>query len=614
MSRKKLVLRILNSPYPEDITTGKILGWNDVDNNFLNLKGDNIYSASTNGSSLVLIKTDGSSIITDLSGTIQPTTMYWVSGSTGNQAIKANNDSGLDATGPYSLAEGYNTLAGGDLSHAEGYNTIAGGAHSHAEGSVTQAIGSHSHAEGYVTLASGNSSHAEGNNTIAGGSYSHAEGSMTIASGDSSHTEGVGTRAIGDNSHAEGGGSQAIGNYSHAEGGGSQAIGTYSHAEGAGTQAIGPQSHSEGGGTIAIGASSHAEGSDNQAIGANSHVGGTNSSSSGSNSFIHSQNSTIGTGSTNSIILGGFNNTINNNVERSVILGGENIIGNESDTIYGNKAKFSGDLLVTGSTLSSLLVGFPQLPYYSKMDITSDTITFRSKGTNDGIFRISQTNFTSSNIISYSSSTSTIFSGRQIPDVKWVSDTISGLTGVYVNVTGDTMSGNLVVPELSATSVSATTYYGDGSNLSGILSTFTSTELSTQVNITGEQPIYFGTQVNNISDFTVNASTGGIYLNDRSGGGTYIQDFAGGGIYLNAKAGGGIYLSDEGGGGIYLDDATGSGIHLQTSLFTLPISTSPPASPTSTGIKGQIIYTATHIYVCIDTDTWVRTELTTWVP
>jgi len=41
-------------------------------------------------------------------------------------------------------------------------------------------------------------------------------------------------------------------------------------------------------------------------------------------------------------------------------------------------------------------------------------------------------------------------------------------SSIYVNVTGDTMSGNLVVPELSATSVSATTYYGDGSNLSGI--------------------------------------------------------------------------------------------------------------------------------------------------
>jgi hypothetical protein len=37
-----------------------------------------------------------------------------------------------------------------------------------------------------------------------------------------------------------------------------------------------------------------------------------------------------------------------------------------------------------------------------------------------------------------------------------------------------------------------------------------------------------------------------------------------------------------------------------------------PASAKATGIKGEIRVTSTYIYVCIDTNTWVRSPLTTW--
>ena len=37
-----------------------------------------------------------------------------------------------------------------------------------------------------------------------------------------------------------------------------------------------------------------------------------------------------------------------------------------------------------------------------------------------------------------------------------------------------------------------------------------------------------------------------------------------------------------------------------------------PASATATGTAGEIRYTATHIYVCTATNTWVRSALTTW--
>jgi hypothetical protein len=37
-----------------------------------------------------------------------------------------------------------------------------------------------------------------------------------------------------------------------------------------------------------------------------------------------------------------------------------------------------------------------------------------------------------------------------------------------------------------------------------------------------------------------------------------------------------------------------------------------PASATATGVLGEIRVTATHIYVCTATDTWVRSALTTF--
>ena len=131
---------------------------------------------------------------------------YWTSGSTGHQSIKAINDSGLDATGDYSVAEGYGTLASGAYgSHAEGLSTTANGANgSHAEGSGTQANGISSHAEGQNTEAFSNFSHAEGNQTLAYGTSSHSEGSSTVAYADGSHAEGQQTSAFGINSHAGG--------------------------------------------------------------------------------------------------------------------------------------------------------------------------------------------------------------------------------------------------------------------------------------------------------------------------------------------------------------------------------------------------------------------------
>lgn len=42
------------------------------------------------------------------------------------------------------------------------------------------------------------------------------------------------------------------------------------------------------------------------------------------------------------------------------------------------------------------------------------------------------------------------------------------------------------------------------------------------------------------------------------------------------------------------------------------ISGTAPDSPSAAGTKGQVVVTADHIYICVDTDTWKRAALSTW--
>ena len=225
---------------------------------------------------------------------------YWISGSTGNYSIKANNNSGLDATGNYAVAEGSGTTASGVYSHAEGLKTIASGSTSHAEGRETISGGLYSHAEGYKTTALSEGSHVEGRETTTLGQYSHAEGYKTTA--------------INSNSHAEGSQTIASGSTSHAEGFLTTSGGLYSHAEGYKTTTISDGSHAEGRETTARGINSHAQGYLSQAIGDASHAGGYYTKASGNYSFAHGYNSHA-TGTT-------------------TIVFGDNITGTTANTVY----------------------------------------------------------------------------------------------------------------------------------------------------------------------------------------------------------------------------------------------------------------------------------------
>lgn len=52
---------------------------------------------------------------------------------------------------------------------------------------------------------------------------------------------------------------------------------------------------------------------------------------------------------------------------------------------------------------------------------------------------------------------------------------------------------------------------------------------------------------------------------------------------------------------------------LQESVATSPQFTpTAPVSSSAAGTAGQIAYDTTHLYVCIATNTWVRTSLATW--
>ena len=218
--------------------------------------------------------------------------------------------------GIYSVAEGEEITASGEVSHAEGDYTTASGNVSHAEGAYTTASGNISHAEGGYTTASGDFSHAEGNSfdsatdiiqdlssstsnddiltawnnrqfSLAKGEASHVEGRNCLALGDYSHAEGNLTTASGDISHAEGYSTKATGNSSHAEGVGSIASGMCSHAEGYSTKASGGSSHAEGNNTIANGEGSHAEGDRTIASSENQHVQGKNNIEDTENKYAH---------------------------------------------------------------------------------------------------------------------------------------------------------------------------------------------------------------------------------------------------------------------------------------------------------------------------------------
>ena len=53
-------------------------------------------------------------------------------------------------------------------------------------------------------------------------------------------------------------------------------------------------------------------------------------------------------------------------------------------------------------------------------------------------------------------------------------------------------------------------------------------------------------------------------------------------------------------------------VPFSTLSANLIISNTAPATATSSGLKGTVAYDNTHFYVCIASNTWVRTTLAPW--
>lgn len=251
----------------------------------------------------------------------------FVSGSTGNYSIRANNDSGVDATGNYAYAEGYGNLSSGIASHAEGGYFGKGSR-------PTSATTNSAHAEGVGTMASGEASHAEGIDSVASNTYSHAEGEGTTASGNASHAEGGSTLSSGNASHAEGNATSATTSQAHAQGFSTLASGLNSHASGAYTEVAGSTAYGGGSGwnssirLLSNGISSFAH------FRITTTSEGNLGALSNQSAILGGENHNIASGAHNSAIFAGTNHRVDASVLRSAIIGGDAITATTNDTVY----------------------------------------------------------------------------------------------------------------------------------------------------------------------------------------------------------------------------------------------------------------------------------------
>jgi hypothetical protein len=97
MPNNKLILRSVNSPWVtpfNDITKNTVLGWSDVDNNFIYLKGELIHSGYTNNNTLFLQKINGNTISVNLNITPSGTDVYVTGGTYSNGTLELLNNTG----------------------------------------------------------------------------------------------------------------------------------------------------------------------------------------------------------------------------------------------------------------------------------------------------------------------------------------------------------------------------------------------------------------------------------------------------------------------------------------------------------------------------------------
>jgi len=180
--------------------------------------------------------------------------------------------------------------------------------------------------------------------------------------------------------------------------------------------------------------------------------------------------------------------------------------------------------------------------------------------------------------------------------------------GSFINSTAPATNALLANGATLANPISGTgtTGYLPKFTSAGVLGNSIVNESATMINVAGAARFKEGAGTHyaevgsdtNYSYFRGGNSGLGTLVYDISGKGIFMQPFSG-----NLIAGG---LTDN-----LVDRVQSNGSVLATQYKISALNTAP-ASATATGTTGEIRITAGFIYICIATDTWVRTALATW--
>lgn len=386
----------------------------------------------------------------------------------------------------------------------------------------------------------------------------------------------------------------AVGNKATASGTGSFAAGyqsnagsTYAFALGENATALGAYSYSLGKSCVSVGQSSFTIGAYTYTMGTYSFAGGyglsgINVKATGESAF----NFQKVTGTTKdaigaqSAILGGLNNSTSSGATKSVVLGGENIQAAVANTVY------VPNLMITESSLEFLNTG-------NSVFIGTGAGENDDASTNQNVFigNLAGNDNTTGN--------NNIFFGEKAGEYTTVGyhNFAAGKEALSSNLVGDY---NIAIGYTALEDNTGDFNVGLGYN-------------SLKANKTGDYNICLGWESG--SRYTGGSAMTTVNNSIFIGKLTYAQSNSQTNqiVIGNEAIGNGsntATIGDDNITDVYISEDATATAHLGK-LHLSSLNTAP-SSATDTGTLGEIRITATAIYVCIATDTWVKSDLATW--
>lgn len=339
------------------------------------------------------------------------------------------------------------------------------------------------------------------------------------------------------------------------------------------------------------------------------------------------------------------NNTVAGTVTSVAVAPGTGI------SITGGPVTSSGTITVTNDGVTRLNAGpgivlsghtgeitvsssNPIVGTVSSVGVTSNTLTVTGGPiTSTGVINIEMPEtdtmtgtFTAGNLVSTGNLTTT--SNANIGGTFRVNSTSTLVGNVTFNASANVLgnasiAGNLTVT--SNTSVSGNLSVTSNASITGNLSVTANANVSGNLTVTTNANISGNVTVAGYANFTgaINGSSANVSGNITSNNiiaNTYLRAI--GGLLLDSNNGKYVALSAQDGvsanyawGWPVADGSANSFISTDGAgslSFRQPASSSAPLTSGSAGIAGQIAYDATHIYVCIATNSWIRADAATW--